>query len=99
MPQTADPSYIQLNFDLGDLDPLLDRIAGGESLLRVCRDFRMSFKGLLRLAEDDPAFAARLERARERGMDILHERREQVDGDALKTLSWIIGRRLGIAAS
>ncbi|WP_019833228.1 hypothetical protein [Sphingomonas sp. PR090111-T3T-6A] len=98
MTENADLSNIQLSLDLGDLDPLLERIAGGESLLRVCRDFRMSFKGFLRLADDDPAFAARLEQARERGMDVLRERREEIDGDVLKTLSWIVRRRLGASA-
>ncbi|MGN6124284.1 MAG: hypothetical protein ACTHOJ_15180 [Sphingomonas oligoaromativorans] len=98
MTENADVPNIQLSFDLGDLDPLLERIAGGESLLRVCRDCRMSFKGFLRLADQDPAFAARLERARERGMDILRERREQIDGDALNALSWIVRRRLGASA-
>lgn len=99
MTETADVPNIQLSLDLGDLDPLLERIAGGESLLRVCRDFRMSFKGFLRLADHDPAFAIRLERARERGLDILRERREQIDEDVLQTLSWIVRRRLGISAT
>jgi len=95
MTETAPVTKIQLSFDLGDLDPLLDRIADGESLLRVCRDMRMNFKGLLRLADDDPDFAARLDQARERGLDLLRERREQIDGDVFQTLSWIIRRRLG----
>jgi hypothetical protein len=99
MTENADVQNIQLSLDLGDLDPLLERIAGGESLLRVCRDFRMNFKGFLRLADEDPAFAARLEQARERGMDLLRERREQIDEDVFKTLSWIVRRRLGVPAS
>lgn|ERR1700754_87168 len=99
MTENADVPNIQLSLDLGDLDPLLERIAGGESLLRVCRDFGISFKGFLRLADDDPAFAERLESARERGMDILREHREQIDQDVFKTLSWIVRRRLGAPAS
>ncbi len=98
MTDNADATNIQLSFDLGDLDPLLERIAGGESLLRVCRDLRMNFGGLLRIADEDPAFALRLERARERGMDILRERREQIGEDVLSTLSWIVRRRMGSPA-
>ena len=98
MTDTTDATQIQLSFDLGDLDPLLERLANGESLLRVCRDLRLNFRGLLRLAEDDPAFALRLGRARERGMDILRERREQVGEDMFQTLGWIVRRRLGTQA-
>lgn len=96
MTATADLPNIQLSFDLGDLDPLLDRLAHGESLLRVCRDLRLDIRGVLRLAEEDPAFAARLGDARDRGLDILRERREQVGGDVFQTLGWIIRRRLGL---
>ncbi len=99
MTDNADATNIQLSLDLGDLDPLLERIAGGESLLRVCRDLRMNFRGLLRIADEDPAFAVRLERARERGMDILRERREQIGEDVFSTLSWIVRRRMGSPAS
>ena len=88
---------IQLSFDLGDFDALLDRLAGGESLLRVCRDLRLNFHGLLRLADHDPAFADRLDHARERGLDILRERREQIGEDLVATLGWIIRRRLGVS--
>ncbi|HLZ78065.1 MAG TPA: hypothetical protein VKQ09_01895 [Sphingomonas sp.] len=98
MTDNADATNIQLSFDLGDLDPLLERLAHGESLLRVCRDLRLNFRGLLRLADDDPAFAMRLGRARERGMDILRERREQVGDDVFQTLGWIVRRRLGAKA-
>ncbi len=99
MTDNAGATNIQLSFDLGDLDPLLERLAKGESLLRVCRHLRMNFNGLLQLADDDPAFAIRLAHARELGMAMLRERREQVGEDVFGALGWIVRRRLGMPAN
>lgn len=95
MTEHADARHIQLSFDLGDFDPLLERLARGESLLRVCRALRMDFRGLLRIADGDPKLAIRLEAAQERGMDLLRERREMLDEDMLETLRWAVKRRMG----